>query len=490
MKNKILNLVRDKNLYVITLIVLVFFGMFVKMDFATDTYNVFMNLNMTIITHFASCGRFITAGLLFIVYKLKIGNEVTYIASYIISILAMTLSVYKLSNLIKKEVKTTIVPIVLSLICILNIFSIELFMYLEKGVIVASILFCVMAVEKIVKYFEEKNKKELLLAILFMLIAVTCYQGTVALFIAISLIYVCKHSKKIKEFIINNIIVAFCYGIPAIINLVTARVFFVNQRVGGEIILKDSIIKVIAGTKNMLIQTYLLFPKYMYLASFILVAILIVILAVKKEKNIKLVAKHIFNIIYIVCGILLATIFPQLLQNTESIWFVARSTYAGASILGILLIYLFYNFDLKEGIKKAIIICSIIFMVIQLRYFYKVEIDHYILNYNDKIIAKQIGSIIDEYEKNSGIKVNKICTYEDATISYTYPNVLGTGDINITAFFPSWSRVELIEFYTDRRFERVEKNEKIEEDFSKKDWKYFEQEQIIFDEDTVHICVF
>lgn len=76
-----------------------------------------------------------------------------------------------------------------------------------------------------------------------MLLSNFSYQGVVGIFIAIAIIYILKYSKNIKEFIINNIVVALSYGIPAIIDYVLIKIVCKSSRVSGNIIWPESLKK-------------------------------------------------------------------------------------------------------------------------------------------------------------------------------------------------------------------------------------------------------
>ena len=123
--------------------------------------------------------------------------------------------------------------------------------------------------------------------------------------------------------------------------------------------------------------------------------------------------------------------------------------------------------------------------------FIKIEIDHYILNYEDKVICQDIGKKIKEYENNTGIKINKISIYKDKNARYSYKNLFVTGDINITGFATDWSDVDLINYYNNINLKKVEKDKEIEENFANNDWTRFDsREQIIFKNNTIHLCVY
>ena len=347
-KIKIKEIFLDKNLYIFSAITILFFGVFCVMQYAPDTYSVFATNLTDIVSHFFSCGRIVTGAVLYIVRGLlNIGNYGTYLLSYGFAILCTIISLYKLNKLVNQEIKNNVVSILISTLIIINPFSIELFVYIEKGIMVLSVLLCVLAVEQIKKFFEG-NKKSILLALVFMIVANCCYQGTVGLFVAISLLYIIKYSRNIKEFIVNNVVVALTYGIPAILNFILVRFLFTNERVAGEIVLSESIIKMLQGTKRMLVNTYDLLPKYVFIIIIAILLGIIIYQALKKKISSKKKILEILGAFYVIAGTLFATVAPQILQDTSSIWFVARSSYSMAAIIGLLTMYAFMKDTCKN----------------------------------------------------------------------------------------------------------------------------------------------
>ena len=205
------------------------------------------------------------------------------------------------------------------------------------------------------------------------------------------------------------------------------------------------------------------------------------------------------------------TIIPQLMQNTESIWFVPRSTYPFGAIIGIMCIFLLYNTytnyevqinrkEIKSNIIKKLtfvniasiltaIVC-IILIFMELYNFNKIEIDHYTVNYLDKINSLKIGEEIKLYEQETGNKITKICVYNDMNVTYSYKNLWVSKDTNITGFYPDWAIVNMINYYNNLKLTNGEKMPNIEENFKEKDWDNFNIEQIIFIGDTMHYCKF
>lgn len=490
LKEKTKELIKDKNLYMFTIITIIFFGALCKLQYAPDTYSVFTNELMHSVKHFLSCGRIVTAMATYVVMGiLQLSNEWTYILSYAFAMICMIIALYRLNKLIQKDVKNRIVSVIIATLILINPFSLELFLYIEKGIMVLSVLLCVLAVEQIDKFFQG-NKKSIIWAGILMIIANCCYQGTVGLFVAISLIYIIKYSKNIKEFIVNNVIVALTYGIPALLNFLLVRFFFTNARVNGQMIFSESIKKVIVGIKRMVVDSYDLLPQYLFLAIIVIVLGIIIYKAIRENSSIKEKILKILGAFYLIAGTLFATVAPQMLQDTNSIWFVARSSYPMAAIIGILGLYLFTKFDIKEVAKNIVICIFIVFLFIQYVYFMNYIRDNYIGNYMDKQITLEINQEILNYEEETGNTVDTIAIYRDKTPQYVYPELRASGDINIKAYSADWCVSRILKLYTGREFNIVEGNQEIKEQFEQKSWDYFSEEQIIFENNVMHLCVF
>ena len=497
-KNKI-NKQNIKDIIFFFIISIIFFGIFINIEYATDTYTVFSVGAKQDIIHFLGSGRFVTAFFTLIARILNLGETSIYVISFMMAIISLVLSLYEMNKIIKKDIKNKTISKITSILIVVNVFIIELFLFIEKGILVLSILFNIYAIKHLIKYFETKNKKELLKVLFFMLLANGSYQGTVGLFIALAMVYIIKYSKNIKEFIINNILTGICYVIPAVLDLIIAKIF-AGSRVSGEVVIKEAINKLIIGSKDM-IGTYSLIPKYIF-SIFLMIIIGILIYKIIKCSKKKII--DIMSIIYIILGTYLVTMLPQLLQNTSSIWIVPRSTFTFASLIGILILYLFMNFykvDLENNIKEEkkvkyfncynlIIVISVIYIFIEYVNFMKIGVDRYKLNQADKEITIQIAEKIKEYELNTGNKVNKIAIYQDENILYTYDGIKATKDLNVRAYSADWSTKSIIEYYGKRKLERVNQDSEIAEEFLKNDWNCFDSKQVVFKDDILHLCCY
>lgn len=538
---KIKETLKDKKLYFFFIITLLFFGMFSKMDFATDTYAVIGNDKSEILANFLQSGRFITAFFFAMFKMMHIKISIVYALSFTLSIISITLSVYIIDKMLEREGANTLLSGIASTLLIINPFLIEEMMYIEKGIMTLAILLTVLAVKYFVDYMSSNKKTSIIKSMFFMLLSVISYQGVVGLFVIIGAVFTIIKSKNFKEFVKNTFVMLIIYGLPALIDLILIKLFSTTSRVSGEINIAESIKKIIDGSKKM-VQTYQILPKNTFISLNMIAVILIIISSIKNKKNTtggisnkinstnestsntiknantvnsenkgtsstiisvnESLLKTIVSIFYIILIDYVFAILPQAMQKTESIWFVARSTYPFASMLGALLTYEALKRRNSENaldcktktnynvINKILIATGIIFLGIQLVRFYEIEISHYTVNYLDKEISKSVGQAITKYENETGNKVTKISIYKDKSPRYSYDDVFVVGDINITAFATSWSDANAINYYNKLDLKKVDNDEKIKEKFENVDYTSFSEEQIIIKDDTIHLCVY
>lgn len=483
-----MKILKDKKLYLFFGITLLFFGILMGLEFATDTYCVFVMDTKSMVVHFLSSGRFITALFLYIIRFFKISNINFYYLSYIIAIISTTFSLYILNNLVNPRIKNVNLSCLVTVLIIICPFSIELYLFLEKGIMMLSVLFEILAFMFLDKYFKTKNKKYFLLIFIFMILASFSYQGTLGLFVLLGGLLIIENSTNFKAFIKNNIVVALFYGLPAILNYSIVKFIFNNARVSSKIIIKESLKKIFSNMIFMLKETYKILPKYFFITIVSLLFICVLISIIKNNKQ-KII--NILELLYLVLLGFLVIIAPQIMQSTSSIGFAPRSTYPFASLLGILVLFCFYKkINIKSKMKNVFILIVIITLFIQYISFVKIEKDRYKLNYMDSYNAKLILEKINDYEKNTGNYVKKVAYYNDE-IQYTYSDLFVSGDINIKATYPEWCRTYYFSYYLNRKLTEVKFDNKVYENYFKnKKWISFDLEQVIIINDTIYIYLY
>lgn len=475
---------KKKIFAIYSIITLIFFGILIKMEFATDTYSVFNFNKQEVYVQFAISGRFVTAIVFWLVKTIKISEKMTYTLSWFLAIICAILSQYKLYTIIEKDVKKKALKLINPALIIINPFSIELFLFIEKGIMWFGILMCILALENLIKYFENKKIKHIIYAITLMFIANCSYQGIIGIFVAISLVYIIKYSKDIKQFIVNNILVGAVYGIPTIMNYFIVKTIYKSSRVNGEIILQETLKKIIFHTKDMAVNMYNILPRY----TFILLIVFtfgVFCCKIWKEKKNKI---QILKYLYLIIGITVISILPQIVQPTNSIWFVPRTTYCFSSMYGILVLYLSINYNLKNIARYAIIAISIILIIFQLQRFIQIEKDRFALNKKDEETTINIIKEINKYEQRTGNRIEEISIYYDMKPNFTYEKIFATGDINVKCYANDWSTVAILNYYLKRNLKLKQSDENIEQQYLKQNWDKFDKKQINFEGKIIIIC--
>ena len=168
------NIVNKKLLLFSFLVTMVFFGTYMRLSFATDTYaDIYMTTGETV-RLFLSSGRFITALFLGGMKFLGFSIEATYLAMFLLSIASITFAIYILSKLYRRLVKDESLSFLLAVMTIISPFIIELFHFLEKGTMTLGILLVVLAVKAFVEFLETDKKSYILKSFLLYFVATGC----------------------------------------------------------------------------------------------------------------------------------------------------------------------------------------------------------------------------------------------------------------------------------------------------------------------------
>ena len=551
-----MSILKNKVFILYLFITITFFGMLIKLEYATDTYAVFNFDKEAVYMQYAMSGRFIIGAFLKFFKIINISEKLTYEISYLLAILCAALSQFILYVIIRNlDVQVTEQPYeskgnnfvdsekdTKSKLIIINPFSIELFLFIEKGFMWLGILACVLALMNLQKYFENSKSKNLVndnktekikrmlpknigakrylfYSLILMFIANCLYQGVVGIFLSVALVFILKYSKnirkvasphvqvasqpheskklnlvasekssdfsyEIKEFIVNNFIAGSIYAIPALINFLFVKIKFKESRINGRIVILDSVEKIWQNTCNMFKTMYGILPKYTFILLILFTFAVFCSKIWKEEKKLLPILKFI----YIIVGITFIAIAPQILQPTNLIWFAPRSTYSFASMYGILTLYLAMNYELKGISKYAIVILSVMLLTFQAQKFINIEKDRYLLNNNDKKITMQIAKHIKAYEETTGNTVTELSWYEDEKPNYTYNGIFATSDMNVKSYSSDWSTVEILKYFLKRDIKLVKKDMNLTKEFKSKNWDEFDEMQILFEKNKLNIC--
>lgn len=489
-KKKINNILDNKVVLIAILVTLILFGSFIKVEYSRCTYKMYYNPWEVEYEHFKTLGRYFLAMGWKTVSILGFSLYDTYRLSFAMAMFFTIASIVMMQKVANKFVDNKIISTIISILIVVNPFIIDLYIYIEKGFLIFSIFTTIFAVERVVEYFENKKIRNLLFATILLMCSAFTYQGITTLFVAILLVAILKYSKSILEFIKNNFIVAIIFGIAMGVNLICIKLFNTSTRISGEKSLLANIEVIINTINNMTILSFKTLPKYVFVIVFdILLGSYIIGMLLNKNK-VKENLIILLGFLYVIIGTFVMALLPQLSLETASVVLVPRSTFTFGAILGIVMMFAFNKIEMKKFLKVIIVFVFCIYFLLEVFWMQKIVSDHYIVNYLDNATGRMIGECIEKYEEESGVEIKYAIYYEDACVNSSYPEIITFDQMN-KKVVSMYSKLLLLNYISGNNLvERHEKNMEYEERFKQQDWDYFNENQLIFDGDTVHICQF
>lgn len=488
-------ILKNKKIWIYVMLSMLFCGIFIIKDYTQDSYLCFQDTWKEPFIHFLTLGR-VNSGIFWLILS-KTNYSTLIFVSGILAIWFLSLSMYITENIIKnmfnyinKKYNEIFVTLI-SIIIILNIFVIELFVWYEKGIMLLSVLSSIIALRFLQKFLENDKKfdKNIIMSFVFMLIANFSYQGTLGIFISIGSLLIIVYSKNVKKFLLNGMYLIFNYIIPSVINILFIKSIFHTNRVVVNDSIFDKIKQIFKASYDIIINSYDIIPKYYFLLMILISIIIFMYLNFFVTKDIKSKILNILELFMICFVTYIASVAPQFFQNGVNI--VPRTFYSFATLWGIIVLFNYLKFENNNAIFIFNKILIGIFILVQLYNFAILEIDHYITNYIDLKNANEILNYIEEYEKNTGNKIEKIYRAVDKEYKNHYKGIRPLGEGNIKAFNSTWGLQGIMETVSNRKFNiKDSDNLKINEEFKEKNWDYFNKEQLIFNNNELYICVY
>ena len=172
-----------------------------------------------------------------------------------------------------------------------------------------------------------------------------------------------------------------------------------------------------------------------------------------------------------------ATIIPQ---NADSIVVFARTTYAFGSIVALILLFS----NTKENYKILLTVLTLL-LLLEYKSFNTIELNRYIVNYEDKQIVKQVEEKVKQYEAETGNEVKYLAVYNKENSKKFYPDLVDS--FNVSSKNEDPSGLALYVYYNDRKIESKDENNEIYNVYFKnRNWNYFSLDQIVIIDDTIH----
>lgn len=468
--------------------IVLLFGSANKPQLSTDTYSTLAAPRWTYMHMIKDNGRIISGLVYKAVYDLNIGFIKIYYLSYFAGIIFAALAVMMLANVILKLSKCSeYTATIISCTIIANLYSFEYYLFIETGLFMLSLFSVTLAVSKTVAWFDTGDKKQLFSVLLCLVVSVEIYQTHLAIYIIALAPIIMYYSKSVRSFVVNNIVVLCRYTAAMIVGIVPTKYIFKSGRVqtAGSILN----LSVLSSVRDNYIHTLNVIPHYRYilLIAFVLILSFVFIFAAKENRVIKT-----FSVIYVSVVTIGISFAPYILSVSYD--YSARILYPVMSIIGVLAFNMVLNLRVKDnnihGYTVKLVFCTLFMcLIVKSMFFTRIFNDRYSINRIDNLLANAIQSKITEYETETGITVTNVAFYNDMYRTRSYPNIR-TSNINLKMFDTTWSDMDGINYYTGKSYWESEPKDEYKKYFANKNWDGYDEGQLIFDGDTLHLCLF
>ncbi|WP_294213366.1 glucosyltransferase domain-containing protein [Pseudobutyrivibrio sp.] len=474
-------------------ITLLFLGTGYQIKYAVDTFWTFeVGFEYMAFDMFSRNGRPIIAFIYWLFSLTNLQNEWFYYFSYALAFICAMISIVVYTEVLGYYIKNENLRILLSFLSIINLYSIEYFMFVEEGGFLLGILFCVSAVYFINKYLRTSLPSNIAFALVMVLLAVCTYQGVLPVFFILSIPCICKNSDSMMDYIKKGLILCFIYLVSAGIYVIIYKLFCDGARSATGNTLIERIKYAMYVIKHSYTTTANLLPKYLYMC----IGLVILVFSVFGITKLKDRGKAILNVVIIIVA---NSVLPVASLIVSSGWEAPRIIYPIMSLAGVLGVNYFINIcDCSEEIdnnrlpKYVVTFVCLILLFSQYLSFTRIYNDKYKMNYADMVRVQEIGQTIKEYEAETGNKIVQFIFYYDAHQDNPYyQGLYSEGDLVVSSFHSWDSQLNAINYYLGTDYQRLlQQDDTYKEYFSQLDWKCYSPSQIRCDYDTVHYCVY
>ena len=110
-------------------------------------------------------------------------------------------------------------------------------------------------------------------------------------------------------------------------------------------------------------------------------------------------------------------------------------------------------------------------------------------NEREKKYANDIVTQIQNYENQNNERIEKIAIYFDGETNPTFDS-FPNNSFTIKSVYTSYARMDFLYYYLKNNLEIIRQNNKYIEYFHNKSWNEFNKEQMIFENEILHLCIF
>ena len=465
---------KKKNIYILIGIIIVAVLMYINwitMHYSADTYNIVNVGYEKYATNWSlKDGRLFMYIITMISAKINMPISIFVIGTLIVAIIISAVAVLKLKNILIKDInnitlKKEILFTILSFFTIFNFMYIEDMYFVESVVMAISLLLFIYASEFIV--YANKQKKKFWLGLVFAILGVIAYQGTIGFLIILTFVLsLLKNKVELKgkkEDLKNNIkqilwdllksltVAVIAIGVNMIIVSIIGKITGLEQtRVGSITSIFSNLGYILNNFEKILKDCIGLFPNY---ALYIFLAVLLtfsIIYDIKtKDKNFFTI-KTILIILISMIGAFIVSV------GTLSSFYTGRLRFCIGSMIGFILICL-----IKENDDKLcnyfLYFILILYSILNIYNCIIVTYEHKLVNIYEKEEVQNINNYIKEYEDKTSINVNKIAIYtvKGQSNKAYFTNINRKSVVTYNSLRCEWAADGLINYYSEDKLERI-----------------------------------
>ena len=325
------------------------------------------------------------------------------------AIIISSISVIKVYHIIIKikpatNKKSDILMYLVSYCFIFNFMYIDGLEFAENLIIAFSILFYIKSAEEII--IKNRNLKGLL----FFIIGILFYQGTINLYIATVILFLLisqEANKKqiIKKLAITGTIAICVVGLDfLIINIIKSNMSVVqNSRLSWDLI--ENITKLKTNIPNLIIKSVKIFPNYLQIVLIAIILIIIFIKNIKEKQPLKIINPICLIMVCYLSTLGLCILTPGMLTSSNGRMFIPTGI-----IISALLIYVYVKTNIFERkyLGKAIKIITVSYFIINI--INTINVTGMLKEGNniDREISNEIQQEIKKYENETQIEIKYI----------------------------------------------------------------------------------
>ena len=334
-----------------------------------------------------------------------------------------------------------------------------------------------------------------IISLILMILGVTCYQGIACYFFLILLLILMSLKTDDKEKMVNLFkkigIGMIIYGVSFLTSLgivqLANSVFDTEASKFGEFDLIANFVKVFTNLLPSSLKNLFGFinVKYYYILVFIML-ILIIYLFIKSDN------KVIKGILFV--GVLLSTIImpfvPNFVMPIDSNYTASRMALTLGILPSVFTLYILFNYEINIKWQYVIGVVALLFILISVYSIHQNLMINFKRYKQDVSYINSIVQAINVYENKTDNKIKRIYYAQDSSVNYYYSFGHPNG-ANIRLLAVDWALDCAFPVYTYDKYEFKKISDKdYKKYFKDKNYDEFDNEQLVFDDDTLYLLLY